>query len=116
MKSVVRLGSGSGFWGDALDPAVELVERAELDYLSLDYLAELTMALLQRQRGCRCTIGSIAANVIVAIAQHLTTIRSLPARTISGDSRLANADQCSLVCSDADSVVTGGRIADHDSR
>ena len=50
MKSVVRLGSGSGFWGDALDPAVELVERAELDYLSLDYLAELTMAVLQRQR------------------------------------------------------------------
>lgn len=50
MKSTVRLGSGSGFWGDALDPAIELVERGELDYLGMDYLAELTMALLQRQR------------------------------------------------------------------
>ncbi len=50
MKKQVRLGSGSGFWGDALDPAVELLERGELDYLSMDYLAELTMALLQRQR------------------------------------------------------------------
>ncbi|MCL4767461.1 MAG: acyclic terpene utilization AtuA family protein [Hyphomicrobiaceae bacterium] len=50
MKTVVRLGAGSGFWGDALDPAVELVERGELDYLGMDYLAELTMALLQRQR------------------------------------------------------------------
>lgn len=50
MKSVVRLGSGSGFWGDALDPAEELLRKGNLDYLCMDYLAELTMALLQRQR------------------------------------------------------------------
>ncbi len=50
MKPVVRLGAGSGFWGDALDPAEELLARGELDYLSMDYLAELTMALLQRAR------------------------------------------------------------------
>ena len=50
MGRTLRLGSGSGFWGDALDPAVELLERGELDYLGLDFLAELTMALLQRQR------------------------------------------------------------------
>ena len=50
MTRHVRLGAGSGFWGDALDPAVELLERGRLDYLSMDYLAELTMALLQRQK------------------------------------------------------------------
>ncbi|WP_299451505.1 acyclic terpene utilization AtuA family protein, partial [uncultured Pigmentiphaga sp.] len=50
MGKRVRLGAGSGFWGDALDPADELVERGELDYLCLEYLAELTMALLQRQK------------------------------------------------------------------
>lgn len=50
MKSIVRLGSGSGFWGDALDPAEELLREGDLDYLCMDYLAELTMALLQRQR------------------------------------------------------------------
>lgn len=50
MRRSLRLGAGSGFWGDALDPAVELLERGALDYLSMDYLAELTMALLQRQR------------------------------------------------------------------
>ena len=50
MKDVVRLGAGSGFWGDALDPAVELMEKGELDYMSFDFLAELTMALLQRQK------------------------------------------------------------------
>ncbi|HEX4883345.1 MAG TPA: acyclic terpene utilization AtuA family protein [Casimicrobiaceae bacterium] len=46
----VRIGCGSGFWGDAADPAFELLEHGRLDYLGFDYLAELTMALLQRLR------------------------------------------------------------------
>lgn len=46
----VKLGAGSGFWGDALDPAIELLRDGGIDFLSMDYLAELTMALLQRQR------------------------------------------------------------------
>src|SRR5690606_34490644 len=50
MKDVLRLGAGSGCWGDAQDPAVELLEKGELDYLCFDFLAELTMALLQRQK------------------------------------------------------------------
>jgi hypothetical protein len=50
MKQTVRIASGSGFWGDALDPALELLEKGELDYMSFDFLAELTMALLQRLR------------------------------------------------------------------
>src|SRR5450631_1234780 len=72
MKSVVRLGSGSGFWGDALDPAVELLERAELDYLSLDYLAELTMALLQRQR-----LKNPQEGYIPDIVPHMTALMPL---------------------------------------
>ncbi|MGB3811352.1 MAG: acyclic terpene utilization AtuA family protein [Parvibaculum sp.] len=50
MTRTIRLGSGSGFWGDALDPAEELLEKGKLDYLCFDFLAELTMALLQRQK------------------------------------------------------------------
>jgi hypothetical protein len=50
MKDSVRIGSGAGFWGDALDPALEALEKGHLDYLSFDFLAELTMALLQRLR------------------------------------------------------------------
>lgn len=46
----VRLGSGSAYWGDLLEPAVKLVERGNLDYLSFDHLAELTLAILQRHR------------------------------------------------------------------
>src|SRR5690348_6442048 len=59
MKDIVRIGSGSGFWGDALDPALELLEHGKLDYLSFDFLAELTMALLQRLRAKNPQLGYV---------------------------------------------------------
>lgn len=46
----VRVGNGSAYWGDMLDPAIELAEHGELDYLGLDHLAELTLAILQRTK------------------------------------------------------------------
>ncbi len=59
MKQSVRLGAGSGFWGDAIDPAMELLEQGKLDYLCFDFLAELTMALLQRQKLKNPALGYI---------------------------------------------------------
>jgi hypothetical protein len=47
MKSI-RLGSGSAYWGDMLEPALEIAEKGEVQYLGFDHLAELTMSLLQR--------------------------------------------------------------------
>lgn len=46
MKSV-RLGAGSGYWGDMIESATTLARHGELDYLGFDFLAELTMSLLQ---------------------------------------------------------------------
>ena len=40
----VRIGSGAGFAGDRWEPAVELVERGDLDYLAFECLAERTIA------------------------------------------------------------------------
>jgi hypothetical protein len=45
-----RIGAGSGFWGDMIDPAVELVERGDVAYCCFDLLAELTVAILARSR------------------------------------------------------------------
>jgi hypothetical protein len=56
----LRLGAGSGFWGDAMDPAMELLEKEPLDYLCFDFLAELTMALLQRQKAKDPSAGYVA--------------------------------------------------------
>lgn len=47
---VVRIGGGQGFWGDDLEAPIRMVEGGPLDYLMLDYLAEVTMSILRKQR------------------------------------------------------------------
>ena len=50
MKEKIRVASGQGFWGDLLDAPVRQVRGGQIDYLMLDYLAEVTMSILQKQR------------------------------------------------------------------
>ena len=50
MKEVVRVAAGQGFWGDDLDAPRRQVEDGPIDYLMLDYLAEVTMSILQKQK------------------------------------------------------------------
>ena len=40
---MIRIANGQGFWGDSLEAPVEQVRRGPIDYLTLDYLAEVTM-------------------------------------------------------------------------
>jgi hypothetical protein len=47
----IRIGSGQGFWGDDLEAPVRQVEGGPLDFLMMDYLAEVTMSIMQKQRG-----------------------------------------------------------------
>ena len=49
MKTI-KIANGQGFWGDSLEAPVQLVERGPIDYLTLDYLAEITMSIMQKQR------------------------------------------------------------------
>lgn len=46
----IRIASGQGFWGDQLDAPRQQVENGPIDYLMLDYLAEVTMSIMQKQR------------------------------------------------------------------
>ena len=46
----IRIGAGAGFSGDRIEPAIELAERGELDYLAFECLAERTIALAQLQK------------------------------------------------------------------
>ncbi|MDX6693528.1 MAG: hypothetical protein QOF02_1131 [Blastocatellia bacterium] len=50
MREKIRIASGQGFWGDMLDAPVRQVEGGPIDYLMLDYLAEVTMSIMQKQR------------------------------------------------------------------
>lgn len=47
---LLRIANGQGFWGDSVDAPVRLVDEGPLDFLTLDYLAEVTMSILQKQR------------------------------------------------------------------
>ena len=46
----VRIANGQGFWGDSMLGPVRLLREGPLDYLTLDYLAEVTMSILQKLR------------------------------------------------------------------
>ena len=50
MKSKIRIAAGQGFWGDLPDAPVRQVEGGPIDYLMLDYLAEVTMSIMQKQK------------------------------------------------------------------
>lgn len=49
MKTI-RIANGQGFWGDSVEAPVDQVRRGPIDYLTLDYLAEITMSIMQKQR------------------------------------------------------------------
>jgi hypothetical protein len=49
MKTI-KIANGQGYWGDWLEAPIHLVERGPIDYLTLDYLAEITMSIMQKMR------------------------------------------------------------------
>jgi len=54
---MIRIANGQGFWGDWLEAPVRLVDGGPIDYLTLDYLAEVTMSILQKQRQADPQLG-----------------------------------------------------------
>ena len=43
---MIRIANGSAFWGDSAEAPLELLRGGPLDYLTLDYLAEITMSIM----------------------------------------------------------------------
>jgi len=84
MKDIVRVASGQGFWGDSLEAPRQQVEGGEVDYLMLDYLAEVTMSILQKQRERDPSMG-YARDFVGAIESVM------PAITQRGVKVIANA-------------------------
>src|SRR5256714_8420232 len=50
MKQKIRIAAGHGFWGDFPDAQVRQLDGGPIDYLMLDYLAEVTMSIMQKQK------------------------------------------------------------------
>jgi len=49
MKTV-RIGNGQGFWGDNVDAPLALLRGGPIDYIGMDYLAEVTLSIMMRQK------------------------------------------------------------------
>ncbi|WP_304132414.1 acyclic terpene utilization AtuA family protein [Ignavibacterium album] len=57
MKDKIRIASGQGFWGDLIDAPYHQVTKGPVDYLVMDYLAEVTMSILQKQKNKNPELG-----------------------------------------------------------
>src|ERR1700760_3024497 len=71
---IVRVASGQGFWGDWLEAPRRQVEGGPVDYLMLDYLAEVTMSILQKQKERDPNMG-YARDFIGAVSSVLPSIK-----------------------------------------
>ncbi|HUL04447.1 MAG TPA: acyclic terpene utilization AtuA family protein [Gemmatimonadales bacterium] len=76
MAPPVRIAAGQGFWGDWLEAPYRQVTGGPIDYLVLDYLAEVTMSVLQKQKSRDATLGyatdfiSAMERVLPIVAAH----------------------------------------------
>ena len=72
----VRIGNGCGFWGDNVDAPMRLATAVELDYLTLEYLAELTMSILalQMQRDPSAGYATDFPPVLYQLAMRLSRL------------------------------------------
>jgi len=57
LKEKIRIASGQGFWGDLIDAPYHQVIKGDIDYLVMDYLAEVTMSILQKQKNRNPNLG-----------------------------------------------------------
>ena len=104
MKHPIRIASGQGFWGDWLDAPMRQVEAGPIDYLMMDYLAEVTMSIMQKQRSRNPELGY--AKDFVPLMRRL-----LPAIVRKGVRVTANAGGVNpMACANA--VLSEAREAD----
>jgi len=88
----VRIASGQGFWGDWLEAPVRQVEGGPIDYLMMDYLAEVTMSILQKQKARNPALG-YARDVVPLLERILPRVveRGIRVTTNAGG---VNPDAC----------------------
>jgi len=118
---VIRVASGQGFWGDWLEAPRRQVEGGAVDYLMLDYLAEVTMSILQKQKERDPRMG-YARDFIGAMESVFTAVAERGVKVIANAGGV-NPEACAAAVLEAATkhglrgkirigVVTGDDILD----
>ena len=94
MGKIIKIANGQGFWGDSVDAPLELINNADINYLTLDYLAEVTMAIMQKQYN-KSTDRGYANDFVDFIDQSMDIIISKNIKIITNAGGV-NPYQCSL--------------------
>lgn len=74
MKNV-KIANGQGFWGDSVDAPINLIKYGNIDYLTLDYLAEVTISIMQRQKQKNPNLG-YATDFVDLIEKSIVDLKS----------------------------------------
>ncbi|MEK9665366.1 MAG: acyclic terpene utilization AtuA family protein, partial [Candidatus Nanopelagicales bacterium] len=82
MNRPVTIGNASGFFGDRISAAREMVEGGPIDVLTGDWLAELTMLILARQRLKHGPGSGYARTFLTEMEQVLGTCRDKGIRVV----------------------------------
>jgi hypothetical protein len=94
----IRVGNGAGFWGDNLDAPRRLCEGAQLDYLTLEYLAELTMSILAHQKSRNPSAGWVTDFEIV-LRDLVPALRAQPGLKVVTNAGGMNPQDCAVAIS-----------------
>jgi hypothetical protein len=121
----IRIGCGAGYAGDRIEPAVELAERGDLDYLVFECLAERTIALAQqaRARDPQSGFDPLLADRMTAVlpacaARHVRVITNMGASNplaaatlvsdLAGRLGLGHLRIAAITGDDVMGIITGG--------
>lgn len=101
MKKIVKIGNAQAFWGDRTCAAEQLVRQVpDLDFLTMDYLAELSMSILAIQKEKNPALG-YAGDFVSTVSSLVPHWRAgKPFRLISNAGGL-NPMGCALACREA---------------
>ncbi len=98
MTEPVRVAAGQGFWGDWLEAPIRQVEQGPIDYLMMDYLAEVTMSIMQKQRGRDPALGY--AKDFVPLMERLFLSMAGRRIRITSNAGGVNPDACAEAVAD----------------
>ena len=82
LMKTIRIGNGQGFWGDSVDAPVNLLRGGEIDYIGMDYLAEVTLSIMMRQKLKNPTRG-YATDFVGFIRRVLPELKERGVRVIT---------------------------------